>query len=102
MDVKPLYDHVLILPAEEQETTKGGVYIPEQSREKPRKATIVAVGDGKYDNNGKLIPIQVKVGDTIIYKKWGLTSIEVDYVDYFFLKAEDILAIVPEDLDVKG
>ena len=75
-------------------TVKGGIYIPDSAKEKPQEAKVIAVGPGKKDDNGKLIPMDVKVGDTILTSKYGGTEIKIDDKEYKILNASDILAIV--------
>ncbi|MEK7120843.1 MAG: co-chaperone GroES [Patescibacteria group bacterium] len=95
MKILPLSDRVLIKPLlEEVNKTKTGIYIPETvSKEKPEKGKVVAVGRGKYDD-GKLEPMSVKVGDIVLFSKYGYDEIKVDGEEYFILKEENILAII--------
>ena len=79
---------------EAKDTVKGGIYIPDSAKEKPQEAKVIAVGPGKKDDNGKLIPMDVKVGDTVLTSKYGGTEIKIDDKEYKILNASDILAIV--------
>ena len=94
MNIKPLGDRVLVEAIEVKDTVKGGIYIPDSAKEKPQEAKVIAVGPGKKDDNGKLIPMDVKVGDTVLTSKYGGTEIKIDDKEYKILNASDILAIV--------
>lgn len=93
MKVKPLRDKVLVKALEEEETTKGGIVLPDTAKEKPQKGKVVAVGSGKIVD-GKHFELEVKEGDTIIFEKYGPSEIKVDGEEYLIIKEEDILAIV--------
>ena len=94
MNIKPLGDRVLVEAIEAKDTVKGGIYSPDSAKEKPQEAKVIAVGPGKKDDNGKLIPMDVKVGDTVLTSKYGGTEIKIDDKEYKILNASDILAIV--------
>jgi chaperonin GroES len=95
MKIKPLGDRVLVEPLEDREVIKGGIVIPDSAKEKPQEAKIVAVGAGKKDEDGKIIPIdEVKVGDIVLTSKYGGTEVKVDDKEYKILNLSDILAIV--------
>ena len=94
MKVRPLGDRVLVEAVEQQEVMKGGIYLPDTAKEKPQEAKVVAIGPGKRDENGKLIPMDVKVGDFILTSKYGGTEIKLDDKEYKILNASDILAVV--------
>ncbi len=94
MNVKPLGDRVLVEAVEQKEVIKGGIVIPDSAKEKPQEAKVVSVGPGKRDDNGKLIPMDVKVGDFVLTSKYGGTEIKLDDKEYKILNASDILAIV--------
>jgi len=96
MNIKPLGDRVLVEAIELEEVIKGGIVIPDSAKEKPQEAKVVAIGPGKRDDNGKLIPMDVKVGDTVLTSKYGGTEIKIDDKEYKILNASDILAIVEE------
>lgn len=94
MNLKPLEDRVIIEPIKEEEKTKSGIILPETvSKEKPEQGKIVAVGPGRYED-GKRIAMDVKVGDRIIFSKYGPDEIKIDGKDYLIAKSSDILAIV--------
>ena len=95
MNLKPLFDNVVVKPAKAEEQTKSGIFLPDTAKEKPQKGEIVAVGEGRWEDEGdKRLPMDVKVGDVIIYKEWGKTSIKVDGEEYFIMSQNDILAVV--------
>ena len=94
MTIKPLADRVVIKMTEAEETTRSGIILAGSAKEKPQIAEIVAVGEGKYDENGKLIPMTVNVGDKVLTSKYSGTELKVDGVEYTILRQEDILAIV--------
>ncbi|MBP5671985.1 MAG: co-chaperone GroES [Lentisphaeria bacterium] len=96
MKIQPLGDRVLVEAIEAKDIVKGGIYIPDSAKEKPQEAKVIAVGPGKKDDNGKLIPMDVKVGDTVLTSKYGGTEIKIDDKEYKILNASDILAVVVE------
>lgn len=89
MNIKPLSDRVLIEPAQAEEVTAGGIYIPDTAKEKPQRGTVVAVGPGKTDE-----PTTVKEGDVVLYGKYSGTELQVEGKDYLMMRESDILAIV--------
>ncbi|MDD4539764.1 MAG: co-chaperone GroES [Lentisphaeria bacterium] len=94
MNIKPLGDRVLVQAIELEEQVKGGIIIPDSAKEKPQEAVVVAIGPGKRDEDGKIIPMEVKVGDTVLTSKYGGTDIKIDDKEYKILNSGDILAIV--------
>lgn len=97
MNLKPLFDNVVVKPAKAEEQTKSGIFLPDTAKEKPQKGEIVAVGEGRWEDEGdKRLPMDVKVGDVVIYKEWGKTSIKVDGEEYFIMSQGDILAVVQD------
>jgi chaperonin GroES len=90
--LQPLGDRVLVKPIEKEEKTKSGIYLPDTAKEKPQEGEIIAVGPGKYDETGKRIPMDLKVGDRVIYAKYGGTEIKVDDVELMILRESDVLA----------
>ena len=94
MNIKPLGDRVLVKPATEGEVKKGGIIIPDTAKEKPQEGTVVAVGTGKLDDAGKLIPINVKKGDKVLMPKYGGTEVKIDDVEYQIIREEDILGVI--------
>jgi chaperonin GroES len=93
-NITPLFDYVLVQPSKAEEVTAGGIVLPGTIKEKPQVGTIVAVGTGAQDNNGKLIPMVVKIGQTVLYKKWGGDEYKVGNVEWKLVKQTDILAII--------
>jgi len=93
MNLKPLGDRVIIKQDEADETTAGGLIIASKSQEKPQRGTVIAVGEGKLDNNGNLVKPAVAEGDSVIYSKYGGTEVKVDDEDYLILRADDIFAV---------
>tara|TARA_B100001059_G_C17290722_1_gene312606 strand:- start:143 stop:418 length:276 start_codon:yes stop_codon:yes gene_type:complete len=89
INIKPLSDRVLVVPAPAETTTASGLIIPDNAKEKPQKGTVVAVGNGKVDE-----PLTVKVGDTVLYGKYGGTDLKLDGEDYLMMRESDILAII--------
>ena len=94
MEIRPLGDRVLVEAVEEQEVMKGGIYIPDTAKEKPQQAKVVAVGPGKRNEKGEIIPVELKVGDIVLTSKYGGTEIKLDDKEYKILNASDILAVV--------
>ncbi len=95
MKIKPLSDHILIEPMKKEEKTKTGILLPDTAeKERPEQGKIIAVGPGKKNDEGKIIPLEVKVGDTVLFTKYGPNEIKVDDKEYLIAKEEDILAIL--------
>jgi chaperonin GroES len=95
MSLKPLEDRIIVKPGDAEETTASGLVIPDTAKEKPQQGEVLAVGEGRWDDEGeKRIPVDVKVGDTVVYSKYGGTEITVDGSDVLILNARDVLAIV--------
>jgi len=94
MKLTPLHDRIIVKPAPAEEVTKGGIIIPDTAKEKPLQGTITAVGKGRTDDNGKLVPMQVKVGDNVLYGKYAGTEITIDGEEYLMMKENDVFAIV--------
>jgi chaperonin GroES len=94
MKFKPLRDRVFVKFSAEEEKTAGGLYIPDAAKEKPQRGTVVAVGPGKVTDDGKRQPVDVKVGDTVLFDKYSGSKIRIDDEDYLIIREEDILGIV--------
>ena len=92
--IKPLFDNVLIKPLEAETKTPSGIVLPDTAKEKPQMGQVMAVGAGGITDDGKTIPIQVKVGQKVMYKKWGGNEIKVDGKEWLIVEQKDILAIV--------
>ena len=95
MAIQPLADRIVVKVLEAKEVTKGGILLPETAKEKPQEGKVVAVGKGKASNSGQIIPLEVKVGDRVLFAKYGGTEITTaDHEELFIIKEEDVLAIV--------
>ena len=94
MQIQPLGDRVLVEPLKENEVKKGGIIIPDTAKEKPQEGKVIAVGTGKLDDNGKVIPFNVKKGDRVLMPKYGGTEIKMDDKVYQIMREEDILGIL--------
>ena len=96
MNLKPLGDRLIVRAIEEEETTASGIVLPDTAKEKPHKGKVVAVGDGKFDDDGKRVPLDVSEGDEVLYSKYGGTEIKVGGEELLVLRESDVLArIVP-------
>lgn len=93
-NIKPLFDYVLIEPLDKETTLPSGIVIPDSVKEKPQEGKIKATGPGKKDEDGELVAMTVKVGDVVMYKKWGGTEVKIDGKEHLLVKEEDLLAIV--------
>ena len=94
MKIRPLGDRVLVRPEEEAEVKKGGIIIPDTAKEKPQQGTVVAVGTGKLDDDGKKIPFNVKKGDKVLMPKYGGTEVKIDDKEYQIVREDDILGVI--------
>ena len=94
MSLKPLNDRVLVKRLESEERTASGLYIPDTAKEKPSKGEVVAVGPGKHADDGKLVPMAVKVGDMALFNKYAGTEVKIDGAEHLVMREDDILAII--------
>ncbi|MBM3556450.1 MAG: co-chaperone GroES [Alphaproteobacteria bacterium] len=94
MKFRPLHDRVLVRRLEGEEKTKGGIIIPDTAKEKPQEGEVIGVGAGARDENGKLVPLDVKKGDRILFGKWSGTEVKIDGEELIIMKESDILGIV--------
>ena len=94
MKVRPLHDRVLVQILDTEETTKGGIIIPDTAKEKPQEGKVIAVGTGRTLEDGSKKPLEIKKGDKVLFSKYGGTDISIDGEDYLILREEDILAVV--------
>ena len=92
--IRPLHDRILVKRLEEAEKTKGGIIIPETAQEKPMQGKIIAVGPGARDESGKLVPLDVKKGDTVLFGKWSGTEVKVDGEELLIMKESDIMGVL--------
>jgi chaperonin GroES len=94
--IRPLGDRVLVEPLELKEVSKGGIIIPDTAKEKPQEGKVIAIGTGKRDDDGKLIPFNVKKGDRILMPKYGGTEVKIDDKEYQIIREDDILAVLED------
>lgn len=94
VSIKPLEDRIVVRPLDAEQTTASGLVIPDTAKEKPQEGEVLAVGDGKYDDSGKRVPVDVSVGDKVLYSKYGGTEVKYDNEDLLILSARDVLAII--------
>lgn len=94
MKVRPLHDRLLIKRIEEKETVKGGIIIPDTAKEKPQEGEVIAVGGGKKNEEGKVVPLDVKAGDRILFGKYSGTEIKIDDQEYLILREDEVLGVI--------
>ncbi len=94
MSLRPLSDRILVQRVEEDEKTKGGIIIPDTAKEKPAEGKVIATGNGRMGEDGKLLPMDVKVGDRVLFSKYGGTDVKIDGTDYLILRQDDVLGII--------
>jgi len=94
MNIRPLYDRIVVKRIEEQETTRSGIIIPDSAQEKPQEAEVMAVGHGKRLENGTVVALDVKVGDRILFGKYSGNEIRVDNQDFLIMREEDVLGVL--------
>ena len=94
MKFRPLYDRILVERVESEEKTKGGIIVPDTAKEKPQQGKVIAVGHGKRLEDGKLIPLEVKAGDTILFGKYSGSEIKIEGIEYLIMKEDDVLGLV--------
>ena len=94
MKIRPLYDRIVVKRIEEQETIRGGIIIPDSAKEKPQEGEVIAVGNGKRLEDGKVVPLDVKVGDRILFGKYTGNEIRLDGEEYIIMREEDVLGIL--------
>ncbi|WP_422116825.1 co-chaperone GroES [Brachybacterium sp. UNK5269] len=94
VSIKPLEDRVVVKPLEAEQTTASGLVIPDTAKEKPQEGEVVAVGAGRFDDKGERVPMDVAVGDKVVFSKYGGTELKYDNEEYLVLGARDILAII--------
>ncbi|MDE5444684.1 co-chaperone GroES [Bradyrhizobium sp. CSA207] len=96
MQFRPLHDRVVVKRIEAEEKSAGGVIIPDTAKEKPQQGEIIAVGPGGRDDTGKLIPIDLKVGDRVLFGKWSGTEVKLDGTEYLIMKESDVMGVLEE------
>jgi chaperonin GroES len=100
-NIRPLHDRVIARRLEQDEKTAGGIIIPDTAKEKPIQGEVIAVGPGGRDDSGKLIPLDVKVGDTVLFGKWAGTEVKLDGEEFLVLKESDIIGVVEKTASKK-
>jgi chaperonin GroES len=98
MKFRPLHDRVVVKRIEAEEKSAGGIIIPDTAKEKPQQGEVTAVGPGGRDESGKLIPIDVKAGDRVLFGKWSGTEVKLDGVEYLIMKESDIMGVLVEEI----
>ena len=94
LKIRPLYDRIVVRRKEARETMRGGIIIPDTAKEKPQEAEVIAVGEGKYDDNGKRMKLDVKKGDTVLIGKYSGSDIKIDDEEYTIIKEDEVHAVV--------
>ena len=94
MKIRPLYDRIMVKRIEEKETVQGGIIIPDTAKEKPQEGEVVAVGQGKRLEDGKIVPLDVKVGDRILFGKYSGSDIKLDSEEYLIMREDEVLGIL--------
>jgi chaperonin GroES len=96
MNFRPLHDRVVVRRLESEEKSKGGIIIPDTAKEKPQEGEIVAVGSGARDESGKIVPLDVKAGDRVLFGKWSGTEVKIDGQDLLIMKESDIMGVIAQ------
>ena len=96
MKFRPLHDRVVVTRIDADNKTAGGIIIPDTAKEKPTEGEVIAVGPGGRDENGKLIPIDLKVGDRVLFGKWSGTEVKLDGIEYLIMKESDIMGVIEQ------
>jgi len=94
MNLKPLHDRILVQRVEEESKTKGGIIIPDTAKEKPAEGKVVAVGNGRLGEDGKVIPLEVKSGDRVLFGKYSGTEVKIEGEEYLIMREDDVLGII--------
>jgi chaperonin GroES len=94
MSLRPLSDRILVERVAEDEKTKGGLFIPDTAKEKPAEGKVIATGNGRMGEDGKLLAMDVKVGDRVLFSKYGGTEVKIDGIDYVIMRQDDVLGVV--------
>jgi len=101
MKFRPLHDRVVVRRLEAEEKTAGGIIIPDTAKEKPQQGEVIAVGPGARDDNGRLTPLDVKVGDRVLFGKWSGTEVRIDGEDLLIMKESDIMGVLEQEVAKK-
>jgi len=105
MNIRPLYDHIVVKRIEEQETTRNGIVIPDSAKEKPQEGEVMALGRGKRLDDGKIVALDVHVGDRILFGKYSGNDIKLDGIEYIIMREDDVLGVLdaaPKALSTAG
>jgi len=105
MNIRPLYDRIVVKRIEEQETTRNGIVIPDSAKEKPQEGEVMAIGRGKRLNDGKMVALDVQVGDRILFSKYSGNDIKLDGIEYIIMREDDVLGVLeaaPQALSKAG
>ncbi|MDI6616111.1 MAG: co-chaperone GroES [Syntrophaceae bacterium] len=94
MKIRPLHDRIIVKRLEEEEKTKGGIIIPDSAKEKPMEGKVIAVGNGKKTEEGKIVKMDVKAGDRVLFSKYAGTEVKIDGVEHLIMREDDILGII--------
>ncbi len=94
MNIRPLHDRIIVERLEEETTTASGIIIPDSAKEKPQEGTVMAVGKGKVTEDGKVLPLDVKVGDKVLFGKYSGTEVKIDGNEYLMMREDDVLGVV--------
>ncbi|MGA8597034.1 MAG: co-chaperone GroES [Bryobacteraceae bacterium] len=94
MDIRPLHDRIVVKRIDQEEQMQGGLYIPDSAKEKPQEGQVVAVGNGKKTEEGKVIPLDVKAGDRILFGKYSGSDIKLDGEEYLIMREDEVLAVI--------
>ena len=94
MRIRPLHDRIIVKRTEEEEKTKGGIIIPDTAKEKPAEGKVIAVGEGRIKKDGTKIPLEVKVGDRVLFSKFGGTEVKIDGEEHLMMREDDLLAVI--------
>jgi len=94
MTFRPMHDRVLVRRIDAEEKTKGGIIIPDTAKEKPQEGEVIAIGSGARDDSGKLVPLDLKAGDRVLFGKWSGTEVQIDGEDLLIMKESDILGVI--------
>jgi chaperonin GroES len=94
MRIRPLHDRIIVKRTEEEEKTKGGIIIPDTAKEKPAEGKVIAVGEGRIKKDGTKIPLELKVGDRVLFNKYGGTEVKIDGEEHLMMREDDILAVI--------
>ena len=94
MKFRPLHDRIVVRRIEGEEKTKGGIIIPDTVKEKPQEGEVIAVGPGARDESGKLVPLELKAGERVLFGKWSGTEVKIDDVDFLIMKESDVMGVI--------